>query len=76
MEAVGKRVRLALYRNKRRTVFRECTVYEYVKSSYDSDGRKYTYWKCWDEDGNEYTFDMNDIFENRIYFINDTRIAT
>jgi hypothetical protein len=69
MEAVGNRIQMAIARSKRRTVFRECTIYEYIAESYDENGNKYTYWKCYDDQGNELTFDWNDILQNRVLFI-------
>lgn len=68
MEAVGTRIQMTIAASKRRTVFRECTVYEYVAESYDETGTKYTYWKCYDDDGNELTFDWNDILHGRVAF--------
>lgn len=68
MDAIGTRVQLTIARSKKRTVFRECTVYEYVAESYDVSGNKYTYWKCYDDDGNELTFDWSDIIAGRVAF--------
>lgn len=68
MEAVGSRVQLTIAASKRRKVFRVCTIYEYVAESYDESGTKYTYWKCYDDDGNEMTFDWNDILHGRVAF--------
>lgn len=69
MEAIGNRVTLTIAQTKKRTVYRECTVYEYIAESYDIEGNKYTYWKCSDDEGNELTFDWSDIVSNRVSFI-------
>ena len=68
MEAVGSRVQLTIAASKRRKVFRECTIYEYVAESYDIEGTKYTYWKCACDDGNEFTIDWSDIVSGRVHF--------
>jgi hypothetical protein len=69
MEAVGTRVTIAITTSKKRTVYRECTVYEYVAESYDIDGNKSTYWKCFDDTGDS-TFDWSDIIAGRVHFSN------
>lgn len=68
MEAIGNRITLTVAETKRRSVFRECSVYEYVEASYDVEGNKYTYWKCYDDEGNELTFDWSDIIAGRVHF--------
>lgn len=68
MEAIGQTVTLTIARSKKRTVFRTCTVYEYIAESYDIGGNKYTYWKCYDHNGNEVTFDWSDIVAGRVAF--------
>ena len=68
MDAIGTRVQLTIARSKKRTVFRECTVYEYVAKSYDASGNEYTYWKCYDDESNELTFDWSDIISGRVAF--------
>jgi hypothetical protein len=68
MEAIGNHVTLTIAQTKKRTVFRECTVYEYIAESYDIEGTKYTYWKCSDDEGNELTFDWSDIVSGRVHF--------
>jgi hypothetical protein len=71
MEALGHRVSLTIAETKKRTVFRESTVYEYVAESYDEEGKKHTYWKCIDDDGNDSFFDLSDIISGKVYFLTD-----
>lgn len=72
MEAIGSRITLTIAKTKKRTVFRECTIYEYVAESYDIEGTKYTYWKCADDEGNDFTIDWSDIVSDRVHFHTDT----
>ena len=71
MEAIGYRITLAIVKTKKRTVFCEGTIYEYVAESYDIEGTKYTYWKCASDDGTEFTIDWSDILSDRLHFHSD-----
>jgi hypothetical protein len=66
MDAVGASVTLTIVLNKRRKVFRECEVTEYI-SAYNEDGWYY-YWKCVDTSGDEFIFDWDDIVHGRVNF--------
>jgi len=67
MDAVGASVTLTIAVNKRRKVFRECVVSEYV-SAYNGDDWFY-YWKCVDPNDEEFTFDWEDIIHGRVNFL-------
>jgi hypothetical protein len=66
MDAVGASVTLTIAMNKRRKVFRECEVTEYI-AAYNGDDWHY-YWKCNDDNGDEFTFDWDDIVHGRANF--------
>lgn len=66
MDAIGASVSLVLAVNKRRKVFRECVVTEYI-AAYNGDDWHY-YWKCVDENEDEFTFDWSDIVSGRVNF--------
>jgi|AACY02.15.fsa_nt_gi hypothetical protein len=67
MDAIGASVSLIMAVNKRRKVFRECVVTEYI-AAYNGDDWNY-YWKCTDENENEFTFDWSDIVSGRVSFM-------
>jgi hypothetical protein len=68
MDAVGTSVSLILAVNKRRKVYRECNVTEYI-TAYDGDDWHY-YWKCVDPNTeDEFTFDWDDIVAGRVSFL-------
>ena len=69
MDAVGKTVQMTIACSKKRKVFRECTVSEYIQS-YDGDDWS-CYWACIDENGNDHSFDWQDIVDGYVYFLPD-----
>ena len=66
MDAVGRSVVLTVLKSKKRKIFRECTVTEYVYSLHG------TYWNCVDNYTDEtVSFDWTDIINGRVSFSPD-----